>query len=383
MDKATEILRTHKITKKTTVNPNGVPWTGYSIQFTYPKGKKRQFSGKSEEEVKKKVYDFFGLACITYKELCTKWTTDLEVFPDLRKGRLEYYNVNSFIPFFGDKIAADITSDDILSAAKKLVARGNKTNGVNTKVRSVIKMYEYAIQKKIAGSNPAAGVKRFHAQETKFERNYLTDRQIFDFLNECRKRGKYVYPVFLICGIKLDFFLPLRWKDIDFESHKIDITRRMKSRMEFEIVNLERMERMSLEVPKMAFDYLEMELNRQAERCSIDKEILRRSDRFITTHNETDHNTKGSAFYNKLYHFIRDDIEAPYQAGDIFFTSAVYAFKAGCDMQSVAGIVGYPKAIEMFRHPENYDVFERKTTKNVNDYFDELYFNSGSPLDYE
>ena len=50
-------------------------------------------------------------------------------------------------------------------------------------------------------------------------------------------------------------------------------------------------------------------------------------------------------------------------------------------MQSVAGIIGDPKTIEMFCHPENYDVFERQATKNVNEYFDELYFNSGSPLD--
>ena len=105
MDKATEILRTHKITKKTTVNRNGVPWTGYSIQFTYPRGKKRQFSGKSEEEVKRKVYDFFGLKCITYEELCTKWTTDSGVFPDSRSGKLEYYNVKAFIPFLRKKIA--------------------------------------------------------------------------------------------------------------------------------------------------------------------------------------------------------------------------------------------------------------------------------------
>ena len=383
MDKATEILRTHKITKKTTVNRNGVPWTGYSIQFTYPRGKKRQFSGKSEEEVKRKVYDFFGLKCITYEELCTKWTTDSDVFPDSRSGKLEYYNVKAFIPFLRKKIAADITSEDILNAAKTLVAKGNKTNGVNTKIRSVVKMYEYAIQKKIADSNPAAEVKRFHAQETRFERNYLTDRQIYDFIIECRKRGEYMYVVFLICGIKLEYFLPLRWKDIDFDNHKINIDRRMKSRTEFDIIYLARTEKINLKEPEMVFDYLEMELDRQEEQLGIDKEILQRSDRFIITHLDTSHNTKAASFYNKLYHFIRDDIEAPYNAGDVFFTSAVYAFKAGCDMQSVAGIVGYPKAIEMFRHPENYDVFERHASKSANDYFDELYFDSGSPFDYE
>ena len=36
--------------------------------------------------------------------------------------------------------------------------------------------------------------------------------------------------------------------------------------------------------------------------------------------------------------------------------------------------IGYNKAIDMFRTPEKYDLFERKKKRNVNDYYDELYF---------
>ena len=58
----------------------------------------------------------------------------------------------------------------------------------------------------------------------------------------------------------------------------------------------------------------------------------------------------------------------------IFYTSAVYAFKAECDMPSVASIIGYNKTMEMFRNPEKFDLYERKKSRSVNSYFDELYF---------
>ena len=38
----------------------------------------------------------------------------------------------------------------------------------------------------------------------------------------------------------------------------------------------------------------------------------------------------------------------PYHVG-----SAEYAFKAECDMPSVASIIGYKKTMEMFRNPDN------------------------------
>ena len=59
--------------------------------------------------------------------------------------------------------------------------------------------------------------------------------------------------------------------------------------------------------------------------------------------------------------------------GDIFFTSAVYAFKAECDMPSVASIIGYRRTMDMFRNPEKYDLYERRKSRNVGEYFDELY----------
>ena len=48
--------------------------------------------------------------------------------------------------------------------------------------------------------------------------------------------------------------------------------------------------------------------------------------------------------------------------------------KAECNLPSVASIIGYPGAIKMFRNPEKYDLFERKKSRSVNEYFDKLFF---------
>ena len=51
-----------------------------------------------------------------------------------------------------------------------------------------------------------------------------------------------------------------------------------------------------------------------------------------------------------------------YKVGDLFYASGVYAFKAGCDLPSVAAIIGHDRAIKLFQE-----------TEVENDYFDDLY----------
>ena len=254
------------------------------------------------------------------------------------------------------------------------ISSGCKTGSANTQIRNIGHMYEYGIRKGIVNSNPAISVKRFRIQENAFERNYLSDRQICEFLNNCEAHKEYMFAAFFICGIDMDRFIPLRWKDINFENNRINIHRRMESRRSFNIVKLERTEDVALEEPGMAFDYLKLELEKQANNLDMPKEELMKSDRLIITPPGSDKNTSSHAFGLRLDNFLRRKTHANYKMGDIFFTSAVYAFKAECDMPSVASIIGYKKTIEMFRNPENYDLFERKKSRSVNDYFDELYY---------
>lgn len=371
---AHSVLASHRISLKTVRRRNGAVDQYYSIQFTYPKGAKQQFTGQTEEEVRKKIYEFFGISLMTFRELYDKWQND----PDLSEGEKKKalaarYGFMRYVDWLGPKVA-DVSSEDILEAGKRHVAGGCKAGSANTQIRNIRHMYDYGIKRGVVTSNPALGVKKFRAQETAFERDYLTDRQIAEFLNNCLKHEEYIFAVFFICGIDMDRFVPLRWKDIDFENNRIDINRRMESRRSFEIVELERTQKVVLEEPRIAFDYLKLELREQADTLGIRAEELQRSDRFIITHPGKDTNTSRHAFSLRLDNFLRRKTQADYRMGDIFFSSAVYAFKAECDMPSVASIIGYKKTIEMFRNPENYDLFERKKRRSVNDYLDELYY---------
>ena len=101
----------------------------------------------------------------------------------------------------------------------------------------------------------------------------------------------------------------------------------------------------------MAFDYLKLELKNQAKALGIPPNVLMESDWFIITHPRTERNTSSHAFGLRLDDLLRRKMKADYKRGDIFFTSAVYAFKAECDMSSVASIIGYKKGNEEMKMP--------------------------------
>lgn len=372
---AHKILSTHRISVKTNRRKNGTVDQYYSIQFTYPKRKKQQFTGKTEEEVRQKVYRYFGVSCMTFRELYEQWQTDSNLSSvEQAKARSSRYGFARYVDELGTMIAAEVTPEDILDAGKHHIESGCKTGSANTQIRNINYMYEYGIKRGFVETNPAAKVKRFRVKETQYERYYLTDRQIYEFLVACKELKEYIFAVFFICGIDMGRFIPLRWKDVDFKNYRIDVNRRMENRKSFEIVELERTEKVIIEEPIIAFDFLKMELAEQAERIGLTKKKLANSARFIIMHSGTTHNTSRHAFALRLDYMLRRKMKADYKMGDIFYTSAVYAFKAECDLPSVASIIGYNKAIDMFRTPEKYDLFERKKSRNVNDYYDELYF---------
>ena len=174
---AAEILATHTISIKTIRRPNGTVDHTYSIQFTYERGKKKQITGKTEEEVRRKVYEFFHVSTLTFRELYEKWQNDPELTEaEKKKASAAKYGFMRYVDWLGDKIAADVTPEEILEAGKKHIAGGCKTGSANTQIRNIRHMYEYGIRKGLVEKNPALEVRKFRAQETQFERDYLTDR---------------------------------------------------------------------------------------------------------------------------------------------------------------------------------------------------------------
>ena len=155
-----DILDHHKITAKTTVDKKGVKRQYYSIQFTYPQGHKRQFTGQTEEIVRNKVKEFLDLST-TYEELCEMWIQDMSAPEDLRPKQGDPSGVKKMLPFVGQKLAREVTMLDLVDAAKKLISEGLKAGTVNGHVRAVRHLYQYAIKKEIVNSNPAEAIKPF------------------------------------------------------------------------------------------------------------------------------------------------------------------------------------------------------------------------------
>lgn len=373
---ANEVLATHTISIKRIRRRNGTVDECYSIQFTYPKGKKNQFIGASEEEVRLKVYEFFGTSTITFLELFNRWQNDPDWTEEERQTiRQNGYGLQRYLTLLGDKLAAEVTSEEILEVGKYNLDEGCKSGSVNAQIRTIRRIYRYGIEKGLLNQNPAMRVRSFRRQEVEFERNYLTDKQIYEFLEECQKRQEYLFAVFFICGINCRYFIPLQWRDIDFEGCRIQIFKRMENYQSENSVELERTEKFTIEEPRMAFDFLQMELEKQADCMGISKDTLSKSNQLINRHPRSAQGISCKSFVQRLDYFLRRQMKADYKMGDIAFTSAVYAFKAECDLPSVASIIGYNRAIKMFRHPEKYDLFERTKNRKVTEYFDELYNN--------
>ena len=69
-----------------------------------------------------------------------------------------------YVDWLGPKVAADVSSEDILEAGKRHIAGGCKAGSANTQIRNIRHMYDYGIKRGVVTSNPALGVKKFRAQ---------------------------------------------------------------------------------------------------------------------------------------------------------------------------------------------------------------------------
>lgn len=161
---AHEVLATHKISIKSIRRANGTVDKYYSIQFTYPQGTKRQFTGNSEDEVKNKVFQFFNVPLITFRELHEK------LLLDTKSEHLKKTSIKRFLEALGSKPAVAVTSDDIL-IGKQVLAEGFKSSTANNQIVKISWMYDYGIEKGLVDINPAKDIKRFRKQEVAFEQN--------------------------------------------------------------------------------------------------------------------------------------------------------------------------------------------------------------------
>ena len=91
-----EILLTHKIAKKKIKGKDNKERYIYSLQFTYPKNKKKQISGTTTEEIINKLDDYLNSLNFTFKDLYEIYIQDNEVFQGKASSYIRYTNHSFF-----------------------------------------------------------------------------------------------------------------------------------------------------------------------------------------------------------------------------------------------------------------------------------------------
>lgn len=133
------------------------------------------------------------------------------------------YNASHLIPFFGEYLLQEITSDKIREFIVSLVGKGLSRKTVNNVFVYLKGVFKYACQEKYLKGDPGQFVKRLDID--KEEVDILKTEEIRLFLQHVRPQ---YYPFFLcaaLTGLRRGELLGLQWQDINFASNQIHVRR--------------------------------------------------------------------------------------------------------------------------------------------------------------
>ena len=367
------ILSKNKISIKRVKGKDNVIREIFSLQFTFPKGCKHQITGTTTEEIKEKLYCYFNTRIITFNELGKMWIDELTKNNTKSKKIIDCrYSLSFLSPYVGNKIINDITVGQLQICFQYIKKQGKKAATINSIIGRINQLYEFAIEKGYLEDNIVKRVVRYRS-EYQFERKYLNDREVFQFLNKCHSHDKgNLYSILILSGIPLDFLLAISWKDVDFDNKLIAINKSNNGYPNPIIKSLDKCNCYIDYQPEFVMNFFKEELKRQSIKFGKDLVTLKESNKLIFYKDDLGSPISRHIFESRLASFIKDKLNENYSPMDIFFTSAVIAFKAGCDLTTLISIIGKKRAIEMFRNPTKYDCFYTRQTTGINDYFDNV-----------
>ena len=202
------------------------------------------------------------------------------------------------IPNFGEKPIQEVSLSNLQTVLDVYALMGNTADWyIHAKLRS---LYDYAIEKgyvsdnlgyRLKSDNNPAGVKLV-----------LSDQEIRDFFMICDEAYTMyscMFAVALYTGMRIREVMAMAHGQIDRKMGTVKIQSQIKDGKLVPAVKtrrgrkirLSRTEDVALEEPGMAFNYLKLELKKQANNLGMPKEELMKSDRLIITHPGSDKNT--------------------------------------------------------------------------------------------
>lgn len=366
------IISAHKIAEKTYL-VGDKEYNKYRIQIPYKKGKRKDITADSVEELKIKIQEFINGLSVGYEELIKRFLNDEKYLKMMPKSYPSSINRSAkrFIPYFKNQ-PIDLIDDLMIQKACSEIKKGNLSyKSIHLMMMDMLHLFDYALIKDYISINPFRGTIPKN-KENHFERYYLNEQEIVEFIDMSHR--SYLGNIFILCllaGIPPKKLLAVSWRDIDFENNKISINKAFKSTASEDIKKLGARDIYDSYQPQYVMDVLKDELVEQSKDNKISIDILKNSTKPILSYILSKHNCYIANFAPKINYFIKHTLKKKYRFADVLFTSAVIAIKAGCDMTHVSEIVGMSKAFEMFKNLRKYNRYYQTENNGVCQYFDE------------
>jgi len=222
-------------------------WIAKISLGTLPSGKVnvKQFSGKTEAIVRKKLKEFKKSRDFAEKHLpvsdtvqsyFTAWMREYQFnkLKPLSYDRLESTVVNHIFPHMGGLKFDKVTRNQIQALINELYKKQKLSHSSVKKVYHALNAcYKHAIVSDIVTKNPCIGIVLPSAKERTREISALSDDEVAKLKQELGKttskgdalyRYEHAYLLILHTGLRMGEALSLSWNDIDFENKTITVS---------------------------------------------------------------------------------------------------------------------------------------------------------------
>lgn len=188
-------------------------------------GKRISFYGQSEREINRKILEHQTKkeAGRTFREVAEEWWEQAE--PELAVQSVSGYRVSMrrAVDFFGDKLIKEITVPQIVRFLDTLAKQGlsQKTVGKSRMVCNLI--FKHAFLRGEIDTNRCSDIPLPKGlSKTPRKAASTHDEEIIRNLSE----DEWLVPyIALLTGLRKGEILALQWKDIDFDSNTISVTK--------------------------------------------------------------------------------------------------------------------------------------------------------------
>lgn len=195
----------------------------YMARYTDEKGRHCVYD-RDPEKLYHKLLSIQTKKEPNFREIADDWETQHREEITERTWKNYEPHFKDIVARHGDKQISDVTALDIINHLTIAKAKGYSATVVNS-VRSIYRMiFDYAVANEYAQYNPVTSV-RLPKGLKRGKRVAPTDDQI-KLICASTDAPFGLFPFFLVCtGLRQSEALALTWKDIDFESREISVTK--------------------------------------------------------------------------------------------------------------------------------------------------------------